>query len=417
MSNSSLATPRGVVHTHQSWHDARDIARAEGESARDLSSLDILPVAEARGRTLAHDLFALVDLPTASSSAMDGWAVCGDGPWRLGAAIRAGDSVPHEPLTSGSARAIATGAPIPTATTAVLRSEDGDVRFVDGAARLHLRALADPPRDGHHIRRAGEEVRRGEPILSAGTVLTAPRLALAAVAGFDEVTVVGAPTVDLVVLGDELSSRGIPADGGIRDAFLPALPSAMLGAGGRHAATWFGRDSHDATVAALRETSAPLVVSTGGTARGPADFVRSALDTIGARISCDGVAVRPGHPVIMARFADGRLFLGLPGNPLAAMLVFASLGVPLLAGMTGRTVPRTPLVLAGARIVNASTSTRLVPCVVDERGAVPTGWQGTAMLRGPRLGRRGRRRACGRRRARRDAGDAAAALVTIRASG
>ena len=382
MSSSSLATPRGVVHGHRSWQDARDLARAEGESARDLSCLDILPVANAHGRTLAHDLFALVDLPAASSSAMDGWAVSGDGPWRLGAAIRAGDAVPREPLARGTARAIATGAPVPTASTAVLRSEDGDVRFVDGAALLHLRAPADPPRAGHHIRLAGEEARRGEPILSAGTVLTAPRLALAAVAGFDEVTVVGTPTVDLVVLGDELRSRGVPADGAIRDAFLPALPSAILGAGGRHAATWLGRDSHDATVAALRETSAPLVVSTGGTARGPADFVRSALDTIGARISCDGVAVRPGHPVIMARFDDGRLFLGLPGNPLAAMLVFASLGVPLLAGMTGRAPARTAPVIAGTRIANASASTRLVPCMLDERGAVPAPWQGTAMLRG-----------------------------------
>ena len=382
MSKSSLVSRRGVIATHLGWDDARELARAEGESARDLGGLDILPVAQAHGRTLAHDLFALVDLPAASSSAMDGWAVSGDGPWILGAAIRAGDAVPNEPLARGAARAIATGAPIPPATSAVLRSESGDVRRVDGAAMLHLREPADAPRDGHHIRWSGEEARRGEPILAAGTVLTAPRLALAAVAGFDEVTVAGMPAVDLVILGDELRSRGIPGDGAIRDAFLPALPAAIGGAGGRHAATRFGRDSHDATVAALRETDAPLVVSTGGTARGPADFVRPALDALGARITCDGVAVRPGHPVIMARFDDGRLFLGLPGNPLAAMLVFASLGAPLLAGMTGRAPARTAPVIASTSIVNASPSTRLVPCTVDERGAVPTEWQGTAMLRG-----------------------------------
>jgi molybdopterin molybdotransferase len=382
MSNSSLVSSRAVATAHRSWHDARGLARAEGESARGTVGLDILPVARAHGRTLAHDLFALADLPVASSSAMDGWAVCGAGPWRLGAALRAGDAVPREPLVPGAARAIATGAPVPPATTAVLRSEDGDVRRLDGAAVLHVRPGAHTPRDGHHIRLAGEEARRGEPILTAGTVLTPPRLALAAVAGLDELTVVGTPPVDLVLLGDELRSAGVPADGGIRDAFLPALPSAMLGAGGRHAATRFARDSHDATVAALRESTSPLVVSTGGTARGPADFVRSALDTVGARITCDGVAVRPGHPVIMARFDDGRLFLGLPGNPLAAMLVFASLGVPMLAGMTGRTPARTPVVVAGARIDNVSTSTRLVPCMLDERGAVPVRWQGTAMLRG-----------------------------------
>ena len=382
MSRSSVATSRGVRAAHASWHEARALARAEGESLRELAGLDILPIARAHGRTLAHDLFALVDLPAASSSAMDGWAIRGAGPWRLGEAIRAGDPVPREALAHGTARAIATGAPIPPATTAVLRSEDGDVRRVDGTALLHQRAPAEAPRAGHHIRPAGEEARRGEPILTAGTVLTPPRLALAAVAGFDEVTVVAPPAVDLIVFGDELRSRGIPGDGEIRDAFLPALPSAIAGAGGRQASTWFGRDSHDATVAALREARSPLVVSTGGTARGPADFVRPALDAIGARITCDGVAMRPGHPVIMGRFDDGRLFLGLPGNPLAAMLVFASLGVPLLGGMTGRAAARTAPVVAGTRIVNASTSTRLVPCTLDERGAVPTLWQGTAMLRG-----------------------------------
>lgn len=373
---------RTVAGSHRSLQDARALAYAEGAVVRDPGGLEILPLAAAHGRTLAHDLFALTDLPGASSSAMDGWAVRGSGPWSLGAPIRAGDPVPNEPLAEGTARAIATGAPVPPGTTAVLRSEDGDARYAGGATLLHLREPGEAPLAGRDIRFAGEEAKRGEPILAAGTVLTPPRLALAAVAGFDEVTVVTRPAVDLVLLGDELRSAGVPASGQIRDAFLPSLPSAIATAGGRHAGIWFGRDSHDATVSALRETSAPLVVSTGGTARGPADFVRPALDALGARITCDGVAVRPGHPVIMARLGDGRLFLGLPGNPLAAMLVFASLGASLLAGMTGRLPVRTAPVTLGARIANASASTRLVPCVIDERGAVPTRWQGTAMLRG-----------------------------------
>lgn len=346
---------------------------------RDRIGLDILPVADAHGRTLAHDLFALADLPSVSSSAMDGWAVSGDGPWRLGEPIRAGDPVSRTPLEGGVARAIATGAAVPPGTTAVLRNEDGDARFSAGETLLHADTSPAPGRD---IRLAGEEVRRGEPILTAGTVLTPPRLALAAVAGFDEVTVTAAPLVDLVLLGDELRSSGVPGDGEIRDAFLPALPSAIRGAGGVHGITRFGRDTHDATVNALLSSTAPLVVSTGGTARGPADFVRSALDTIGAQVTCDGVAVRPGHPVIMARLPDGRLFLGLPGNPLAAMLVFASFGVPLIAGMSGRKPARTTTIALAAPVPNASPSTRLVPCTVDDRGATPTGWQGSAMLRG-----------------------------------
>ena len=377
----AVSAPRAVHGMHRSWQDARQLAHDEGARLAPQVAPDILRVADANGRTLAHDLFALTDLPRSSASAMDGWAISGAGPWTVGEPIRAGDRTPREPLDPGQARPIATGAPVPRGATAVLRSEDGDARYANGRIVLHPRDLTIPEA-GRDIRVAGEEVPPGEPIHAACTVQTAPPLALAAVAGIDEVTVTGTPSVDLVLFGDELRSSGVPNDGEIRDAFLPALPSAILGAGGLHARTRFGRDGHDATVAALRGTDAPLIVSTGGTARGPADFVRSALDTIGASIVCDGVAMRPGHPVMIARVGDNRLFLGLPGNPLAAMLAFASLGIPLLAGMTGRTLPRAPLVSLAVDITNPSASTRLVACTLDGDGATPTPWQGTAMLRG-----------------------------------
>ena len=381
--DQALAAPHAVHGMHLPWDDARH--RAHGEGARIAARLvpDILPIGDAHGRSLAHDLFALTDLPRSSTSAMDGWVVSGSGPWTLGEPIRAGDRAPREPLGAGHARPIATGAPVPPGATAVLRSEDGDARYAEGRVTLHPRAGAGAPDAGRDIRLAGEEARHGEPILTAGTVLTAPRLSLAAAAGFDEVTVAGTPSVDLLLLGDELRSSGVPGDGEVRDAFLPALPAMIRAAGGSHAATAFGPDSQDATVAALLATSAALVVSTGGTARGPADFVRSALDAVGARIVCDGVAMRPGHPVIIARLHDDRLFLGLPGNPLAAMLAFASLGVPLLAGMTGRAISTAPPLHLAVDVANRSSATRLVPGTVDVEGrATPTPWQGTAMLRG-----------------------------------
>ena len=88
------------------WHAARAIAREQGAALAD-SCPDIVPLTAAAGRTLAHDLFALTDLPHYSSSAMDGWAVGGDGPWELGEPIRAGASTALEPLAAGTARAIA----------------------------------------------------------------------------------------------------------------------------------------------------------------------------------------------------------------------------------------------------------------------------------------------------------------------
>ena len=198
------------------WHAARGIARKQGFLLSP-GDPDIVPLAAAAGRTLAHDLFALTDLPHYSSSAMDGWAVCGNGPWELGEPIRAGASTSLAALQPGTARAVATGAPVPPGTTAIVRREHGDTRWSAGGMRLELCDPAFPPAAGRDIRHRGEEASHGEPLLMAGTVLTPPRLALAAVAGYDEVSVLASPAVDLVLLGDELRASGLPADGRVRD--------------------------------------------------------------------------------------------------------------------------------------------------------------------------------------------------------
>ena len=373
----TIATTLRPTLQHASWTAARTVAHEEGSSLR--VSLDVVPLHAAAGRTLAHDLFALTDLPHYASSAMDGWAVCGDGPWQLGEAIRAGASTSLDPLTNGVARPIATGAPIPPGTTAILRRERGDTRWTADGMRLEALSAPQPGRDMRH---RGEEARHGEPLLLAGTVLSAPRLALAAVAGYDEVSVLAPAAVDLVLLGDELRTAGLPADGRVRDAFLPSLPAAIAAAGGRCDRVAHGRDSLDAPVAALSASRAPRIVTTGGTAHGPADFVRSALDALGAHIVLDGVAMRPGHPVMLARLESGALLLALPGNPLAAMLAFASLGVPVLDGAIGRPVAVGHRVGLAVGASNASASTRLVACTMADDGATPTPWQESGMLRG-----------------------------------
>lgn len=368
-----------ALHTGRdtSWTEARERAFGAGTSAA-VDAVEVLPIAEAAGRTLAHDLFAVADLPRFASSAMDGWAVARThGPWRLGPPILAG----HAPSASGplpdEALPIATGAPVPPGTVAIIRSEHGDV-VRPGDAMLQLNALAEGPAAGDHIRPAGEEAHRGDPLLRAGSVLTAPRLALAAVAGFDELPVRGAAGVELVLLGDEVRTSGTPEPGAVRDAFGPALPTIFTAMGlvagpMRHAA-----DDPDATLAALARTTAPLVVSTGGSSRGPSDFVRSALTALGGRLLIDGVAMRPGHPVMLAALPGGRLLLCLPGNPLAAMLCLASLGVPLADGMLGRPQRMLGALTLTVDAPNRSRATRLLAC----SGGIPVPWQGSGMLRG-----------------------------------
>ena len=293
------------------------------------------------------------NLPRFDASAMDGWVVSGPGPWRLGTRILAGDPPSPHPLPTGFARPIATGGLVPPGEVAVLRSERGEVR--DGSAWPLLHALGADPSPGRDIRPAGEEARSGDVLLPAGAALTTPRLALAAIAGYDEIDVVARRRVGVVVLGDEIHGIGIAPVGRVRDAFTPSLPTAISGAGGLFARSEWCADDPDSTVAAIDSMAADLIVTTGGSSHGPTDFARSSLVTLGARFLFDGVAVRPGHPVILAELPDGRVVLCLPGNPLGALLFFASFAVPLLDGAHRRRGPRPPAVPVTQAIANETT--------------------------------------------------------------
>ena len=367
------------------WFEARETVHRLGAGLT--GGTETVTLAEAVGRTLAAEVRSLTALPGFASSAMDGWAVNGDEPWTLGDAILAGDPPTTLPLAPGTARPIATGACVPAGTHGILRSEKGRLApaTTAGTGPVLIRSAgtgADEPARGEHVRARGEECGLDERMLEPGCLLTVPRVALAAVTGHDTLTVTVAPTVELLLLGTEVIESGVPGPGQVRDAYSPEFPALLTGLGVRLGALRRLPDDLGQTVEAIRSSTATLVISTGGSARGPADHVRAALAALGASVLIDGVRMRPGHPVMLARLADGRLMLCLPGNPLAAMLVLASLGVPLIDGMLGR--PLLPLgrVALAHDIANLSGSTRLVAYRLTEDGAVPTARQGSGMLRG-----------------------------------
>ena len=159
------------------WESARDVVWHAGRT-RPLAA-EPVPVDRADGRTLADAVHARVDLPTVDVSAMDGWAVAGAGPWQLDGAVAMG-APPAWPLRVGMARVITTGAAVPPGAVGVLRAEHGDL-----LPELHgwLRPIAPAALAGRDIRRRGEELRRGEPLIPVGARMTPPRLALAAAAG------------------------------------------------------------------------------------------------------------------------------------------------------------------------------------------------------------------------------------------
>lgn len=303
---------------------------------------------------------------------MDGYAVCGPGPWQVVGTILAGSSVLPD-LADGEACAIVTGASVPAGTTGVLQDE----LAVRAGAEVLGNVVA-----GQHIRRAGEECVAGEVLLPAGVRIDPSVLGLTAALGLDRLTVIPKPRVAAFVTGDELVQRGASGPGRVRDAIGPMLPGLIERAAGVCTAVTQLPDSRSALVDALAKSDADVILVSGSSASGPADHLRAGLAELGAELVIDGVACRPGHPQALARFADGRLVIGLPGNPFAALSAFLTLGVAALHRLRGLPLPTLPVAPIPGGLAGHPTSTRLIPVRMTPEGAVPVGHAGSAMLRG-----------------------------------
>ncbi|GAA0468885.1 molybdopterin molybdotransferase MoeA [Streptomyces olivaceiscleroticus] len=416
---------RPEKHRHREHHSPWDVARAVASEAVDgpLEPGAVPLGPEALGRVLAGALTALTDLPSFDTSAMDGWAVSGPGPWRLAAprtvapaasaGILAGQGRAR-PLPDGHAVPIATGARIPPGASAVLRSEHGETAEQPDGSLMLTAPRGAPP--GQDIRPRGQECRNGDPLLPPGTPVTPAVLGLAAAAGYDELWTYRRPVVEILVLGDELLHSGLPQEGRIRDALGPMLAPWLhaMGAetiGPRHLA-----DDEATLYEAVAGSTADVVITTGGTAAGPVDHVHPTLHRLGAELLVDGVQVRPGHPMLLARLgpveaparrgrsarraarqapasvsretpAVARHLVGLPGNPLAAVSGLLTLAAPLLGTLAGRTRSELRRVCLADGVQGHPHDTRLVPvaCRTDEKGgtvALPLHFNGPAMLRG-----------------------------------
>ncbi len=384
-SSTGPRNPTPASHAPTPWHAARDIARRAVPGPLPHTTA---PLGASLGRILAAPLTALTDLPSFDTSAMDGWAVSGPGPWRLDrpgdAGILAGHA-PTAPLPDGHAIPIATGARIPSGATAVLRREHGEVREMrDGRPRLHAQRPAPP---GQDIRPRGQECRSGDQLLAAGALVTPAVLGLAAAAGYDELTTYPRPQVDVFVLGDELLRHGLPHEGRIRDALGPMLGPWLHALGAEAAAPRHLADDPDTLYEAIAGSRADLVLTTGGTAAGPVDHVHPTLRRLGSEVLVDGVEVRPGHPMLLARITRHRHLVGLPGNPLAAVSGLLTLAEPLLRTLSGRRAPVPYRIPLWSSVHGHPRDTRLVPvtCRDDDRYglmAEPLHFHGPAMLRG-----------------------------------
>ncbi|KAA5830694.1 molybdopterin molybdotransferase MoeA [Saccharopolyspora hirsuta] len=374
----TTGTPPEVDPPVPTWPQAREIARTAPPHPLPAVTR---PLSDALGHVLAEPLTARTDLPAFDTSAMDGWAVAGPGPWQLrDDRVLAGGQA--EPLAPGTALGIATGAQLPPGATAVLRREHGQV---DPSGGILFDRAPTPVAPGRDVRPRGQECHEGQPLLPTGTTVTPAVLGLAAAAGHDRLAVHRRPTVELLVLGDELLDSGPPRGGRVRDALTPLL-TPWLRCDGELIGSRRIADDFGLLRAATSDSPADVVITTGGTAAGPVDFLHRALADLDARLLVDSVAVRPGHPMLLAELppADGRRrwLAGLPGNPLAAVAGTATLVHPLLSSLNGSAGIVPHRAAAAADLPGHPRSTRLLPVVLRENTATALPFDGPAMLCG-----------------------------------
>jgi molybdopterin molybdotransferase len=295
------------------------------------------PLEAARGRILARDIVATMNLPPHANSAVDGYALAhadlipGE-ETELPISGRAAAGHPlARPARHGEAIRIFTGAPMPEGTDTVMMQEDCVV--------ANGRVLLKPGiKKGANRRHAGEDVVEGAVALAAGRRLGPADLGLAAALGHRELPVFNTLRVALLSTGDEVCDPGAPLPpGAIYDANRFMLAALLAGLG--CAVTDFGirPDREPAIVDTLAAASAghDLIVTSGGVSAGEEDHVKSAIEQLG-RLHFWRLAIKPGRPVALGQIGAVPL-IGLPGNPVAVIVTFAVLARPLVLRLAGAT--------------------------------------------------------------------------------
>lgn len=301
-----------------------------------------IPLTRAAGRYLASDVVADLDSPALDNSAMDGYAVRAaevasastDIPVRLRVTSesRAGGDIPSE-LEPGTVCQIFTGATMPPGADAVVIQEDTkrDGQEVD---------IFEASTVGRHVRAQGSDVRRGETILRQGDRLWPGEIGLLASQNVARVRVYRQPRVALLSTGDELETLGEElAPGKIINSNVYVLGEMLSLLGAIPDPLPAARDDLPSIEAALRRAlEADVVITIGGVSVGAYDLVHEAFQHLGIDPEFWKVRIKPGKPLAFARH-HGKPVIGLPGNPISAMVTFEVLVAPCLRQMLGDREP------------------------------------------------------------------------------
>ncbi len=353
-------------------------------------AMETRPLLDCLGSVLAEEVPADMDIPPFDNSAMDGYAVM--------AADTAG-ATPEKPVSlrviadlpagypppalvrSGEAVRIMTGAPMPSGTDAVVRTEE--VERGDGTV-----LISKPVPGGNDLRRAGEDVRKGEVILRRGIPLRPAEIGMLATLGRTRAQVVRTPRVAVLATGDELVAPDEPVTPGkIRNSNLYSISAQVKACGGEPLPLGVARDTAAELEARIRQgiVGADMLLTSGGVSVGDYDVVKTVLARMG-EILFWRVKMRPGSPVTFGRIA-GKPMFGLPGNPSASMVAFEQFVRPAILKMSGRTRLRRRQVEATLEegVKNRVGVRNFVRAIAtEEKGewrVRPAGSQGSGILR------------------------------------
>ncbi len=403
--HESIHDHAGHHHSRANGHGHADMLEVEQAFQRIMAHfapLDAvtLPTLETLGLALADDITSPLNLPPLANSAMDGYAVlhsdianAGAAPPTLSviAAVAAGQ-VATDTVTPGAAIRIMTGAPVPPGADTVVPFEETDEteRRRSGTPLDAITIRKSLPL-GSNVRPAGEDVAAGALVLPAGTVIRPAEAGVIASLGLAAVRVIRRPVVAVLSTGDELTAVGSAlAPGHIYDSNSSSIAAAVTAAGGIPRIIGIARDNLDDLHRCIDAASdADLLVTSAGVSKGDYDMVKDVLEQRGD-MNFWSVRMRPAKPLAfgLLQTDSGRPLplLGLPGNPVSALLAFEMFGRPTVRRMLGRDLLARPTVegvLTGP-IFNSDGRRVYARVEVGRRNgtwfATPTGPQGSNIL-------------------------------------
>jgi molybdopterin molybdotransferase len=305
---------------------------------RNTSSLEPIDISleNSRGYVIANDIFAPINLPPLTSSAMDGYAVRFSDiksnlpvKLRISGEVKAGYSK-TQTLGKGCAIRIYTGAPVPSGADCVAIQEDTEE--ANGHVIIKRRVSKHD-----NIRREGEEAKKGEAVIKRGTFINPPVVGLLSIMGIPKVIVIRKPRTGLIVTGDEIVSPGnILKPGQVYDSNSFSISSALMETGIDEIVITRQKDSlpviEKAFDRAFRQSD--IVIFTGGISVGKYDYVSELLKQTGVETIFYKVEQKPGKPLYLGKYR-GKIVFGLPGNPVSSLVCFYEYVLPAVRKMMG----------------------------------------------------------------------------------